>query len=67
MARNSEDEHENERRYNEMRKAPGLTPKQRAAMIGANTSGIKAIQPGENAAVTIPADPSVVMPTGTKH
>lgn len=37
-----------------LREAAGLTPEQRAQMIGADTSGIKAIKPGENAGMTVP-------------
>jgi hypothetical protein len=37
-----------------MASAAGLTPEQRAQVIGADTSGIKEIKPGENAGMAVP-------------
>ena len=53
MARNTDDDGESERRDNELRKAPGPTPAERAKVIGADTSKIPDVAPGQNASMLL--------------
>jgi len=55
-------EEEGERRNNELRRAPGMTPAERSSVLG-TISGFKAIAPGENA-TTVPVDPSAIADHG---